>query len=222
MSSWTEHPIHFIDFEGNLRSGILEYGVVTICGGNILETSTRLCRPRARVLAEETAVHGLTEAVLRDTKPLEEDWGHFSALRKSGPLGAHCAGAENSLLRSVWPYPASSPNFARPGSFSAEWGPWVDTASLAQELLPASGSLKLSELIATLGLQEELDRLSSSFCPPERNHYHAALYDALAGALILLYLATVPETKGYDLPRLLTLSTQNADKRDSLQQGLLF
>jgi hypothetical protein len=32
---WTEQTIHFIDFEGAIAGGILEYGVVTLLGGEM-------------------------------------------------------------------------------------------------------------------------------------------------------------------------------------------
>jgi DNA polymerase-3 subunit epsilon len=40
--SWTEHPIHFLDFEGSRASGVLEYGVAVLQCGAILETHTRV------------------------------------------------------------------------------------------------------------------------------------------------------------------------------------
>src|SRR5579871_3747647 len=41
---WVEQPVFFIDFEGSHAAGILEYGVVTVLGGRVVETKTRLCR----------------------------------------------------------------------------------------------------------------------------------------------------------------------------------
>ncbi len=222
MADWTEQEIHFIDFEGNLRSGVLEYGVVSLRSGALTATRSRLCAARGRVLAEETAVHGLAEADLAGAEPLSADWEYFAGLRERGPLAAHCAGVENSLLRSVWPYPRSSPDFARPGASLAEWGPWVDSASLCREFFPRLESVKLSGLVASLGLQEELDRIAPACCPPGRARYHAALYDALAGALVLLWLSRAEPLRGLSLPRLLTLSSQSGTRRDDLQQGTLF
>ena len=42
-------PIHFIDFEGNRTSGILEFGVVTLHGETIEAARTRLCGATGRV-----------------------------------------------------------------------------------------------------------------------------------------------------------------------------
>ena len=46
---WTEIPIHVVDFEGSLRTGVVEYGVATLLGGDIINTSTRLHAARTSV-----------------------------------------------------------------------------------------------------------------------------------------------------------------------------
>ena len=50
----------------------------------------------------------------------------------------------------------------------------------------------------------------------------AALYDALAGALLLAALAREPRLAGLTVRQLLALSTLDGDKRDALQQQNLF
>ena len=102
--SWTAHPIHFVDFEGSLASGILEYGVVTVQQGGVVALHTRLCRATGRIRAEDTAVHGLAPDALAGCAPFAEDFELFATWRARGPLAAHFAGAENSLIKSVWPY----------------------------------------------------------------------------------------------------------------------
>ncbi|OIR06317.1 hypothetical protein GALL_115070 [mine drainage metagenome] len=221
MPAWTEQPIHFIDFEGNRRSGILEYGIATVRDGRVESASTRLCAPLGRVMADETAVHGLAEGDLAGAAPFSDEWPAFCALRASGPLAAHFAGVENGLIKSVWPYPPTSPDFARPGASLVDWGPWVDTASLYAELYPNFPSLALGELVASMGLQAELDELGARHCPERRRRYHAALYDALAGALLLAVLARTPAA-GLGLAELLALSTRSGERRDELRQGTLF
>ena len=69
---WIEQPVFFIDFEGSLASGILEYGVVTLLGGRIVETKTRLCRATGRVRPEDAAVHGLREDDVAAQAPLAD------------------------------------------------------------------------------------------------------------------------------------------------------
>jgi DNA polymerase-3 subunit epsilon len=219
---WADTPIHFIDFEGNATSGILEFGVATLRGGEITGTHTRLCRATGRVGADETAIHGLVAEGLVTEAYFAAEWDRFAALRASGPLAAHFAPAENSLLRKVWPYPNQVPDFARPGKMATEWGPWIDTGSLYPQCFPQLGSLRLEDLVARHGLQAELEAVAKKYCPVERRRYHAALYDALAGALLLLALLRRPELKDATIPWLLQMSTLDGEKRGALQQGNLF
>jgi DNA polymerase-3 subunit epsilon len=221
-NTWTEQPIFFVDFEGSRASGILEFGVAEVLRGKIVSVRTRLCRAMGHVRAEDVAVHGLREEALTTQAPFAEEWNYFSSLRELGPLAAHYAGVENGLLKSVWPYPRSVPDFARPGERIVEWGPWVDSARLYEQLLPRLSSGKLETLVAAVGLQGELDVLAAEHCPADRRQYHAALYDALAGALLLAALAREPQIAGLSTMQLLALSTLDPRKRDALQQRELF
>lgn len=219
---WTETPLYFIDFEGSIASGVLEYGVVTLQGGRVTSTLTRLCAPVGRVREEDTQIHGLRESALAQCEPFSTDWELFADLREKGPLAAHYAGAESSLLRATWPYPRNSPDFARPGSRLIDWGPWVDSARIYAQLYPALESLRLEAVILAAGLQSELDSLAEKHCPAERRFYHAALYDALAGALLLASLARNPQLASLTVMQLLALSTLDAKKRASIIQRELF
>jgi DNA polymerase III epsilon subunit-like protein len=220
--NWSDTPIHFIDFEGNATSGILEFGVVTLRGNAITTTRTGLCRPQGRISVEDTAVHGLRAEALAGETPFADEWEYFAELRASGPLAAHFAHVENHLLKSVWAYPRSAPDFARPGKSATEWGPWIDTGRLYPQFFPALGDGKLGELVAAGGLQAELDALAAAHCPADRRRYHAALYDALAGVLLLRTLLQRPEFAAATIPWLLQMSTLDGGKRDALQQGDLF
>jgi len=221
---WTHVPIHFIDFEGSTVSGILEYGVVTLHGGMVVETTTRLCRAIGRVRAEDEAVHGLSAETVAKHAPFSDEFAQFATLRASGPLAAHYAQAENSLIKSAWPYPRVSPDFARMdrGTSLADWGPWIDSGRIYAELFPQLKTGKLAELIALFGLQEELNTLAAEHCPKLRRQYHAALYDALAAALLLLSLGRRQEFSRMTVPWLLQTSTANPAKRDALKQDELF
>lgn len=222
VGTWQDTPIHFIDFEGNRTSGILEFGVVTLRHGAIAATRTRTCAAIGAVSAEDTAVHGLRAESVQGELPFAHEWEFFAGLRHSGPLAAHFANAENSLLKSVWPYPRTAPDFARPGREAHEWGPWIDTGRLYPQAFPQLGEAKLEHLVTAAGLQGELDALAAAHCPPHRRRYHAALYDALAGALLLLTLLRRPEFATATLPWLLQMSTLDPARRDALQQGDLF
>lgn len=220
--SWTEQPIFFVDFEGSAGSGVLEYGVVTVLRGEIVDAATRLCAPIGRVRPEDVAVHGLRPESLQALRPFADEWEFFASLRERGPLAAHYAGVENGLLKSVWPYPRASPDFVRPGERIIDWGPWLDTARIYGQLYPQLPSGQLEALVAAGGLQGELDQQAEQRCPVERRRYHSALYDALAGALLLVALARDPQLAGLSLLQLLTLSTLDPRKRDALQQEELF
>ena len=215
-------PIHFVDFEGNGTSGIIEFGVVTLRGGEIADTRTRLCAAIGRVKAEDTAIHGLDEKELSGTAPFKAEWEYFAGLRDSGPLAAHFSSAENYLLKTVWAYPRTAPDFARPGKPSNEWGPWIDTGRLYPQFFPQLGDGKLEQLVSACGLQGELDATAAQHCPAGRCHYHAALYDAVAGALLLRAFLRRPEFCTATIPWLLQMSTVDGEKRDALQQGDLF
>ena len=220
--SWTEQTIFFVDFEGSRGSGVLEYGVVGLLRGEIVETKTRLCRATGSVRREETAVHGLSSERLSAHQPFGDEWEYFAGVRERGPLAAHFAGVENSLLKSNWPYPRSSPDFARPGERVVDWGPWIDTARLYGQLFPSFSSGRLESLVAACNLQTRLDGAAARFCPSERCRYHSALYDALAGALLLIELGRDPQLGAMSMMQLLALSTLDPEKRDSLQQTELF
>jgi DNA polymerase-3 subunit epsilon len=220
---WTEQPVYFIDFEGSRASGVLEYGVATVQGGAVTGALTRLCRPTGRVRPEDTEVHGLAEASLSGCAPFGDDWDRFADLRERGPFGAHFAGVENSLIRGAWPYPRSSPDFARGGDARViEWGPWIDTASIYSQLYPGVASLGLEALVAACALQAELDALAREHCPAERRRYHGALYDALAGALLLVSLSRQAKLASLTLTQILALSALNPARRDSILQRELF
>lgn len=220
--NWTEQPIFFVDFEGSQLSGIVEYGVVEVRGGEIVSTRSRLCHATGRVRNEDSAVHGLTEQAVAGWAPFSDEWELFAGLRERGPLAAHYAGVENSLLKQVWPYPRNSPDFARPGERAIEWGPWIDSARLYAQLYPNFATGRLEELVDRCGLKAELDALGVKHCPASRRHYHAALYDALAGALLLVSLARDPRLAALTTMQLLALSTLDGEKRDRLQQRELF
>lgn len=220
--SWMDRPVFFVDFEGSLSSGVLEYGVATLLGGRVTAAATRLCAPTGRVRAEDRAIHGLGDEALAGSAPFSSDWELFAGLRETGPLAAHYAGAENSLLKSVWPYPRASPDFARPGGRAADWGPWIDTARIYAQLYPDLDSGRLESLVAACALQADLDALASVHCPAGRRRYHAALYDALAGALLLGSLSRHPRLASLTVMQLLALSTLDPGKRGSILQRELF
>lgn len=224
--AWTRQLIHFVDFEGSTVSGILEYGVVSLRGGEIVGAVGRVCAPTGRVRPEDAAVHGLDAAATAGAAPFADEFELFAGLRAGGPLAAHFANAENTMLKSVWPYGRAARDFSREdGATTAEWGPWIDTGRLWPQARGAAGagaSAKLEELVAREGLQARLDALAAELCPEGRRRYHAALYDALAGALLLLRLGETPGWGDKSLRWLIEHSTLDPARREGLRQTELF
>lgn len=183
-----EAPVHCIDFEGTAISGVLEYGVATLQGGEIVSLDTRLCAPRGPIHPLDTEVHGLHAQLLRGCATFEADKERFFAYRRSGPLCAHHAAFEQRLLKSHWACPPRVPSFLQAGEQVNTWGPWLDTLLLYQVAYPGRDSYKLRHLIEALSLQAELEHLARRHCPPLRSNYHTASYDALACALLLKHL----------------------------------
>ena len=220
--NWTGVPVHMIDFEGCTRSGIVEFGVVTLVGGAIKSRSSRLCSPTGPIWTEDTRVHGLRRKELRGRAPFSDEWEMFAGLRETGVLAAHFAATERRLLCGVWPYPRTSPDFLRPGRSLTEWGPWIDTGRLAIEFQPDLPSAALEDVVHALGLSSDLEELADQHCPDGRNHFHCAPYDALAAALVLMALAHDQYGAPFSLQRLVEDSTADTEKRNALQQEKLF
>ena len=86
------------------------------------------------------------------------------------------------------------------------------------KVLPSVG---LQTLIDGCGLTEVLNNLGERFCPPDRRHWHAALYDALACALLFLNFIRSEAGHGKTLPQLLHESASEATA-EALRQPTLF
>jgi DNA polymerase III epsilon subunit-like protein len=218
---WIEVPVHVIDFEGSLNTGVVEFGVATLLRGAVTAVATRLCRARRHVPAGEVAVHGLADHDLAHHEPFEAEWPRFAGLRETGLLAAHFSATEHSLLRAVWPCPRLSPDFLRPGQRTAEWGPWIDTGRLAAHVL-GDVSLRLEDVVGALGLEARLNEAAGRLCPPGRGRYHCAPFDALASALVLVRLAPETGAEPWSLARLLAMSTADPRRRDEHRQTELF
>lgn len=212
---WHEHPIHCLDFEGSLRSGILEYGLVTIRDLSVVELESRLCRGTGNIPEMEAATHQIRDADVASALPLADSWELFRDRRAGGPFAAHHAGVENGLIKSVWPYTNRCMNFMT-GEQDVDWGPWLDTCALYRTLFPEMESYNLSALIQAFGLQDRLNQLAVNHCPENRNTYHCAGYDALASAVLLLQLEEYEELRGLSLPQLLQWSQPG---RTNMAQG---
>jgi DNA polymerase III epsilon subunit-like protein len=219
---WDAIPIHVIDFEGGPQCGIVEFGVVSLRGAAIESVASRLCRPLKKIPIREQTVHGISSRMAESQSTFKEEWDRFAALRESGPMAAHFASAESSMLKSAFPYPRSSPSWLDDGKRMVSWGPWIDTGVLYRNLGYGNESNKLKDLIGRHGLQEELDELGADYCPEGRRGYHCALYDAIASALLLInYCRNVME-EPVTLAALIARSQGNPVKRQNVEQRELF
>ena len=219
---WDELPIHVIDFEGGPRCGIVEFGVVTVKGPDVLDCSTRLCRPQAPITRAEKAVHGINTESANAGDPFQDEWERFASMREKGPLAAHFAQAENTMIKSAFPFARRSPDWARSNEVVNTWAPWVDTGQLYRDIGDVDRSLKLADLIDRYSLQGELDELAASFCPMERYGYHCALYDALASTLLLTLYCVELSDERPTLRSLLIHSQGSVRKRQEVEQQELF
>jgi|TARA_B110000495_G_C23018463_1_gene603730 DNA polymerase III epsilon subunit-like protein len=219
---WDETPIHVIDFEGGPQCGIVEFGVVTLKGFSIESVATRICRPKAAISKREQAVHGIGTLEASSERPFQDEWDRFAGLRETGPLSAHFASAENSMLKSVFPYPRQSPSWVEESRSVANWGPWLDTGVLYREIGGARDSLNLKKLINSHELQDDLDALGRAHCPDGRQKYHCALFDALASALLLSYYCREFCDERLTLLQLVARSQGNSVKRQKVEQRELF
>lgn len=217
-----ETPIHVIDFEGSRQSGIVEYGYVTLHGGDLTASQTRICAPIGRISDLDREQHGISEGRAAGEARFDAEWALFAHLRETGPLCAHNAAVEDGFLRAVWACPRISPNFFETGQSVASWGPWLDTLYIYRRVYPQLTQHKLQMLVVLFNLQAELDAEAARHCPEDRRHYHCALYDALASALLLRRLSDEPSLKDASLYWLfLQSAASDATHADMGQQELL-
>ena len=94
---WHQVPIHVVDFEGGPRTGVVEFGVATLLGGEVVSAATALHASRAPIPALDTQCHGLAERDLAGARPFEDEWDRWLSLRRTGLLAAHNATVEHDL-----------------------------------------------------------------------------------------------------------------------------
>lgn len=101
-----------------------------------------------------------------------ELWPEWAPWLTCGPIAAHNAGTERSVLARLAPL--------------HRLGPWVDTLMLARRAYPTLASKALEEVVEALGLAARVRAL----CPGREAH--DALYDAYACAVLLEHFLGLP------------------------------
>lgn len=158
-----KYPIYFIDFEGNITNGINQYGIIKIYNKKII-----------------SFYHGTTMN--------NNAWNLFSKLRKKGPFASHNSSIEYNLLKKYWPFCPKVKNFfSKQLIINNEWGPFLDTYLIYKLIYPNLVSYKLLDLINLFNLKNDLNKISNQICNKNNNKPHNALFDAIAGSILLIH-----------------------------------
>jgi DNA polymerase III epsilon subunit-like protein len=199
----TDLKIFAIDFEGNGREGILEFGAICLHGGELSNPVDGFCAcpretgiflSRRKIPLERTA----------SGVPFDNFLPIFQDMRRQGILAAHHAATEDTLLRSRCPSPGFVPDWTDPDRSLVSWRPWLDSRMAVKKVWPRLNSYGLRETLRWANLEGRWRELGKRFCPPDRCRPHCALYDAVGCALLLDCCLRKLEIGPLDLLRLLT------------------
>lgn len=136
-------------------------------GEGLGETFCSFLSTTQKITWSAQKVHGITLADLADAPSLLSLWPEIKRLLSDRLIVAHGHGTEKRFLRA---FPGHS------------FGPWIDTLHLARAAWPDLTSHALGDLCNQLGLTDSVKKAH-----PDR-HWHDALYDATASALLLEHL----------------------------------
>ncbi len=131
--------------------------------------------------------HAQLRDVLAEAPSLPDLWPSLEPRLAGVPLVAHNVGTERSMLADAFPL--------------HPFGPWIDTLALARLAWPGLPSYALEDLAPQLGLLDDLRSLCPHAAP------HDARYDAVAAALLLGRLLTLPEWDALSLDELAAASS---------------
>ena len=98
--NWQKAKIGVIDFEGSKRTGIVEFGYVTINGSRIISTETSCCNPSEKLVAEEEKSFGLKQTELSTLTHFKRKRELFMHLHGSVDVFcAHHSAIEENFLK---------------------------------------------------------------------------------------------------------------------------
>lgn len=220
---------YVIDFEGSVTAGVLEYGWVGLDSiHGIFSAETAFCKNRTDIPASESALHQIYAQQVSDCPDFMTVLPRLMDLRALYFFCAHQAAFENTLLQLYCPVILKARSIL--DNPQPSWSPWIDTCILYKKYFQkmcgkrssaCENSVTLQALIELCGLSKILQQVGDRFCPPARRHYHCALWDALACALLLLHFIRQEEIQTKTLTWLLQESS-SLPKAQQLRQPPLF
>lgn len=142
----------------------VQVGVAVWRAGQIADLFRSYVHSPVQITGAARAVHGIGDGDVRDAPPLASLWPELKARLGGAVVVAHGAGTEKRFLRA---FPLHG------------FGPWLDTLALARSILPDLPGHSLGEVVAALGVADEVRAL----CPAL--DWHDALFDAVACLVIL-------------------------------------
>jgi DNA polymerase-3 subunit epsilon len=169
-----ETPFAAIDFEsaGIRRGGTdvpVQIGIAWMQRSEFCDSFTSfLCTDQPITWAAHK-IHGICARDLTGAPRLLELWPQIRRLLENRWIVAHGPATERRFLR-AFPFHG--------------FGPWIDTLKLSRALWPEKKSFALGDLIAELGLQDELRESLPGF------RWHDALSDAVASLVLLRRVVT--------------------------------
>ena len=143
-----------LDFEGNLKSGIREIGIVSFM-------NFKISYAKEFIVNESIDLNNILENIPKD-----------------GFIISHNVMIEKNLIMKTFPYPT----FQKGGSL--QWGPWLDTVKIYQKLYPNLPSYDLKNLVAQFLNEVGLNKLTSKYCNLEKRKQHHALFDAICSFML--------------------------------------
>ena len=100
-----------------------------------------------------------------------EAWPEIAEMLSGAALVAHNAATERTIIEKRAPL--------------ARLGPWIDTLRLVKKYWPLAESYALGDLVQLFNLKAQVD----AACPGRT--WHDALYDACAGAVLLVHVVRI-------------------------------
>ncbi len=156
-----------MDFEGSLRTGIREVGIVIVNEGKISQT--------------HEIVKQKSDKRQMELKIIEFFASKIDEIPKC--ICSHNHSTENNLLRSIMPYVTSR------STENITWGPWLDTLSIYRRLYPDLMKYDLKSLVESFLCPDKLKIIATRHCNILRASYHHALYDSICCYLLWLRIS---------------------------------